>query len=287
MSRISFLGLGAMGRRMARRLVDAGHDVTVWNRSSAPLAALQSAGARVASTPREAVEGAEFVIAMVLDDTASGQVWLDPAGGAAAALQPGAIALESSTLTPAWVQALGTALAARGVALVDAPVVGSRPQAESGQLIHLVGGDAAPVAAVRPLLGALGAAVHHVGPAGAGAWLKLAVNALFATQVVAVAEQLALLRRAGLDVDRLWETLRTLPVVSSAAVAAGTLMLAGEDRPQAPVDLIAKDLAYALQSATGPGAALPLTAAVKERFDTAASRGFGAANLVAVAHLYD
>ena len=286
MSRITFLGLRAMGRRMAQRLIDAGHTVTVWNRSDAAATALQAHGALVAASPREAAEGAEFVIAMVYDDIASRQVWLDPVAGAALGMAATAIAIESSTLTPAWVIELGQALRARGVELVDAPVAGSRPQAEAGQLIYMVGGTPQAVAAASPVLAHMGGGVHHVGGPGSGAWLKLSVNALFAAQVAAMAEQLSLLRGAGLDPDVALAALRAMPVTSPAAAGAAALMLAANYTPQAPVDLIAKDLEYALQSAAQLGRELPVTAIVHARLRAASAAGFGGENLVAIAKLY-
>lgn len=286
MTRITFLGLGAMGKRMAQRLLAAGHSVTVWNRTPAAAATLVEAGAHWADTPRQAAEGAEVVWAMVFDDSASRQVWLDPATGAALSLRSGVIAIESSTLTPAWVHELGEALAALGAGFVDAPVAGSRPQADAGQLVFMVGGEAMTLDAVRPLLAALGPAVHHLGPLGSGAWLKLSVNALLATQVAAVAEQLNLLRRAGLDPQRALDALRAMPVMSPAAAGAGALMLAGNYAPQAPVDLIAKDLAYALAAAVTAGAALPVTAVVRNRFAATQAAGWGGDNIVAIHKLF-
>jgi 3-hydroxyisobutyrate dehydrogenase len=286
MSRISFLGLGAMGQRMARRLIEAGHDLTVWNRSPGPTEAFTAAGARAAATPREAAEGAQIVWSMVYDDTASRQVWLDPVHGAASALAADAIAVESSTLSPAWIGELHAALSARGQALIDAPVSGSRLQADAGQLIFLVGGDKPRLDALRPALAALAGAVHHVGPSGSGAWLKLAVNALFATQVVAMAELLSLLRHAGLDLPRTFDALRTLPVTSPAAAGSAALMLAGNFSPMASVDLIAKDLGYVIGSAANGHTTLPLTAAVRLRLQQTHDAGFGQENVVAVAKLY-
>lgn len=283
MTRIAFLGLGAMGRRMATRLLAAGHDVAVWNRSPQAAAPLQALGARLAATPRAAAAGAEVAIAMVFDDEASRRVWLDPHDGALAGLAQSAVAIESSTVTPAWIGELAQAAHGRGVAVVDAPVAGSRPQAEAGQLIFMAGGSDEVVMRIRPLLLAMGSALHHVGATGSGAWLKLAVNALFGTQVAAMAEVLAQLRSADVDAARALEALRAMPVTSPAAAAAAGLMLAADYRPQAPVDLIAKDLGYALASSTQP---LPLTRAVAERFATARAAGYGRDNLVAVARLY-
>lgn len=287
MTRIALLGLGAMGRRMARRLLDAGHELTVWNRSAGPGDALVAAGARSAATPREAAQGADVVWSMVYDDTASRQVWLDSAHGAAGSLSADAIAVESSTLSTAWIAELGRALAPTGAAFIDAPVAGSRPQAEAGQLIFMVGGVADAVDRLRPILAAVGSAVHHVGPTGSGTSLKLVVNTLFATQVAAMAEQLAVLRKSGVELPGALAALRAMPVTSPAAAGAASLMLAHNYSPQAPVDLIAKDLGYALDSGTQCGADMPLTKAVRARFADAHAAGFGAENIVAIAKLYD
>lgn len=287
MSSIAVLGLGAMGIRMATRLIAAGHAVTVWNRSPQAAEPLRALGATVANTPRSAAQGAEMVIAMVFDDAASRTVWLAENTGALGGLSAGALAVESSTLTPAWLHELGAAVTARGAAFIDAPVAGSRPQVEAGQLIFMAGGEAAAIERARPVLLQLDGALHHVGPLGSGAWLKLAVNSLFATQVAAMAEQLALLRAAGLDLERALAALKAMPVTSPAAGGAATLMLARNFAPQFPVDLIVKDLGYAVRSAERVGASSPLTAAVAERYKAASASGFGAENLVAVSKLHD
>lgn len=285
MTRIAFLGLGAMGSRMATRLLAAGHALTVWNRSAGAADALRARGAAVAASPRAAAAQAEVVFAMLFDDAASRSAWLDAEQGAAQSLAPGTLAVETSTLSPAWTATLNTALAQRGVRFVDAPVAGSRPQAEAGQLIFLTGGSAADVEALRPLLTALGTAVHHVGPSGAGATLKLAANALFATQVAAMAELLRFVERAGLDAPRALEALRSLPITSPAAAGVAALTLARNFQPQAPVALLAKDLGYALDAARAAGAALPTTEAVEALFRRAAREGLGCENLNAVARL--
>lgn len=286
MTRITVLGLGAMGSRIATRLLASGHAVTVWNRSPQATAPLRALGALVAGTPIQAVESADIVISMVFDDAASRAVWLDEPTGALAGLAPNALAIESSTLTPAWLHELGAEMKARNLAFVDAPVAGSRPQADAGQLIFMAGGEAAAIERARPILLQLGGALHHVGPLGSGAWLKLVVNAMFATQVAAMAEQLALLRAAGVDAERALGALKAMPVLSAAAGGAATLMLARNYTPQAPVDLISKDLTYALSSAERVGTVLPVTTAVAQRFMAASVAGFGQENLVAVMKLH-
>src|SRR5688500_11742318 len=142
MRRIGFLGLGTMGTGMVGRLLDAGHGVVVWNRTAGRTEPLRQKGATIASSPREAAAGADVVIGMVADDRASRAVW-DGEHGAVRGLTAGSVAIECSTLSPGWVEELAALVQARGAAFLDAPVTGSKPQAANGELLFLVGGDAA------------------------------------------------------------------------------------------------------------------------------------------------
>jgi 3-hydroxyisobutyrate dehydrogenase len=281
--RIAILGLGAMGSRMALRLLRAGHQVSVYNRSAGPLHDLVAAGAVAGRTPREAVESAGIVIATVRDDEASRAIWCDEKDGALKGLDAGAIAIESSTLTPGWVKELAEQVQMTGAAFLDAPVVGSRPQADAGQLIHLVGGDAEVFDRARDALAAIGGAAHHVGRVGAGATLKLAVNALFDIQVAAVAELLAMLSRSDCCSAAAPAALASLPVTSPAARGALALMQSRSDAPLFPIDLVEKDFVYALDQ---PGAVLPMTRAGHECFAKAKAEGLAALNMTAIARLY-
>lgn len=284
MSNVAVLGLGAMGSRMAAALLRAGHAVTVWNRTAARADGL--VGARLAASPRAAVAGAEVAIAMLRDDTASRAVWLDPAAGALGGLAQGAIAIECSTLTPAWIAELAETAGGHGVGFLDAPVLGSRPQAEAAQLIHLVGGDAAVLARAEPILRAIGGTIHHAGRAGAGAALKLAANTLFAIQVAAMAEVIGLLRGSGVEVAQAIDILGATPVASPAAKGAGAAMLAGAFAPLFPVDLVEKDLAYAAQAADAGGRRMPLAAAARQVMQAAIAQGLGDDNLTGIVRLY-
>jgi 3-hydroxyisobutyrate dehydrogenase len=285
LAKISILGLGAMGSRMATNLIKAGHQVTVWNRSPQAARALTDAGARSAQTPKEAASDADFVIAMVRDNDASRQVWLDPDTGALEGLSAGAIAIESSTLTAEWIRELGAQMAERGRSLLEAPVVGSTPQAEAAQLIYLVGGDADIFARTQAVLKAMGSAVHHVGPLGAGALAKLATNTLLGIQVTALAELIGMLKRSDADVARVLEAVATTPAWSMVAGRVSGLMLAGNFTPQFPIDLIEKDFGYTLQAA-GSDAAAPTIAAARGVFRTAIERGFGDDNMTGVIKLF-
>jgi len=282
-TKISMLGLGAMGARMARRLLDAGAELTVYNRTARRTAPLGDAGARVATTPREAVTGAAVVIACVTDDEASRSLWLDEADGALAGLADGAIAIESSTLTPGWVTELGGAMRDAGARFLDAPVLGSRPQAEAGALVHLVGGAPEDVDAAREVLGHVGGALHHVGPVGAGARFKLCANVLFGVQIAALAEALAILDRGGVDASRALEVLGTLPITSAAMKGVGGLIAAERWAPMFPIDLVEKDFRYAIVQAERLGARAPVTRAVREVYEGARADGLGGENIHAVA----
>src|SRR5918996_2950937 len=151
MQSVALLGTGTMGGRMAARLAQAGHPLTVWNRNRTRAEPFASLGARVADSPRAAAAGADVIIAMVADDDASRAVWLGDSGALAGA-RPGAVLIESSTLTPAWIRELATAAAERHCEFLDAPVTGSRTQAAAGELLFLVGGAAAAVERVRGVL---------------------------------------------------------------------------------------------------------------------------------------
>lgn len=279
MTRIAFLGLGAMGARMAAALIEGGHDVTVWNRSEGPAARL---GAATAATPRAAAEGAAVVISMVWDDAASEAVWLDPSGGALAGMTDGAVGVEASTVSPGHVMRLHAAAAARGLRFIDAPLAGSRPQAEARQLIFMAGGEAGALRAVEPVLLEMGAAVHHAGGPGAGSTVKLMVNALFAAQLAMLGELIGMAARNGLDPARVVEIIGATPVASPAAKVAAAAMLAGNFAPAAPIELIAKDLALA----AAMGGDLPLTEAAGAIYRAAVAEGYGADNVTGIVRRY-
>lgn len=283
--RIAFLGLGAMGSRMAARLLLAGHAVTVWNRRPAAAAPLVAAGARQALSPREAAVGADFVISMVRDDAAAQQVWCDPEQGAMITIKPGAVAIESSTLSPGAIRQLASAASVAGVHLLDAPVSGSRPAAKAGQLVYLVGGDADTFRRAEPVLLAMGASVRHVGPVGHGTLAKLVTNTLLGLHVTALAELIGLLRHQGVAPDAVLQAVAATPVWAPVDHYLSGSMLAGDFQPQFPVALMAKDFGYALDAAGG-ATRLPLASAALSVLTEALRQGLGDANMTAVAQLY-
>jgi 3-hydroxyisobutyrate dehydrogenase len=285
-TQVAVLGLGAMGSRMVASLLKVGYRVTVYNRSPEPAQAVAKLGANAALSARAAVRDADFVIAMLRDDDASKSVWTDPEHGALAGMRAGAVAIDSATLTPGWVRELSAACKKRGVGFVEAPVAGSRPQADAGQLIYFLGGDLNAVETARPLLMAMGQAAHHVGPAGTAAVVKLLVNAMLGVQVAALAEFFGWVRKSGLDPQQVLEILGHTPVISPAAKAAATAMLTGQFAPMFPLELVEKDFGYAAQTAQEANAPVPVMNCVHQVLAAATAHGLAAQNITALARLY-
>jgi 3-hydroxyisobutyrate dehydrogenase len=269
MGRVAVLGLGLMGAGMARRLIAGGFDVAVWNRSAAKAEPLAAAGARVAATPAAAADGADVVVAMLADDDASRAAWLG-ADGALAAMPAGAVAVESSTLTLDWIRTLGAAASARGIELLDAPVTGSRQQAEEGSLRFLVGGTADALERARPAFDAMGSEASHLGPGGSGALFKLVNNFLCGVQVASLAEAVTMVERSGMDASRIVPLLTAGAPGSPIVKMIAERMVARDYEPRFFLPLMAKDLAYARAAFAEQGLELASAAAALARFDAAA-----------------
>jgi 3-hydroxyisobutyrate dehydrogenase len=281
MNSIAFLGLGTMGSGMASRLVAAKFDVTVWNRTRARAEALVALGARVASSPRDAALGADVVISMLADDQASRSVWLSD--GAASRAKRGAIFVECGTVSPGWVTELQARAAERGCEVVDAPVTGSKAAAAAGTLLFLAGGDAAVVEQVRPILSVMGSrGVLHVGPIGSGARMKLINNFVSGVQAAALAEALALVERLGLDPAAAFSVLADGAPGSPLVKAVGPRMLARDYAVNFRLELMHKDLTYAMAEGARAGVPLTTAAAARERFAQAIASGAGAMDFSAV-----
>lgn len=232
MARVAFIGLGGMGSRMARRLVEAGNELTVWNRTRERAGAL---GAVVAATPAEAVAGAEVAITMVADPAALAAVTEGPEGVAAGARQ-GTTVIEMSTVGPAAIRRLAQVLDAD---LLDAPVLGSLSEAEAGTLTVFVGGDEEVFARRRGLLEVLGKPLY-VGPSGSGAAAKLVANSTLFTTIVALGEALALADALGLSRERAFEVLAPTPLGAQAERRRAAIE-SGEFPARFPLRLARKD----------------------------------------------
>ncbi|NWG17742.1 MAG: NAD(P)-dependent oxidoreductase [Chloroflexi bacterium] len=282
MQKVTLLGLGIMGQGLAGNLLSKGFELTVWNRTAAKAEVLTARGAKLADTPRQAAAGAEVVIAAVGDDAASRAVWLG-ADGALAGAASGAVLVECSTLSPAWVQELAGLAAQRGCDFLDAPMAGSKDAAAHAQISLLVGGQAAALERARPALEAISRRVEHLGPSGAGATWKLVYNMMIAVQVAALSEGLALAEAAGLDMERV------VPLILSGATSSQIvqsklprMVERRYDDTEFALKWMQKDVRYAVELAQAAGVPLQTAAAAIAVMQAAREKGLDDGDFAAV-----
>jgi 3-hydroxyisobutyrate dehydrogenase len=248
-----------MGVGMAHRLLHAGHDLRVYNRTGSKATDLERAGARRCLTPREACTDAQAVFAMTADDTSSRAVWSGPDGILDARLASRALAIECSTLSCSWVMELAAQARARNLRYLDAPVTGLPDNAAAGTLTLLVGADAADLDSARPVLNVIADRILHFGAVGCGTAYKLIVNLIGAVQIASLAEGLALAERAGLDLETVASAIAT-GQAASPQVVRNARRIVDDDHGQnvvfTPV-LRLKDVDYALKLAQQLGMHAP------------------------------
>jgi 3-hydroxyisobutyrate dehydrogenase len=244
---------------MAQRLLNAGHDLRVYNRTRSKATILREAGARVCDTPLEACAGATAVIAMTADDASSRAVWLGADGVLAAQFASRAFAIECSTLSYDWVMELSAEAQARGLRYIDAPVTGLPEHAAEGTLMVLAGADTTDLDSARTLLGVISKRILRFGEVGLGTAYKLIINMIGAVQIASVAEGLAIAERAGIDLAVVVEAIATGQAASPQVVRNANRMVAGDHEQNvvfAPV-LRLKDVDYALKLAGRLGIGSP------------------------------
>lgn len=280
-TKVALLGLGTMGSGMAGQLLAKGFPLSVYNRSAAKAAPLRAAGARVGSTPADAVKDAGVIVSMLSDDDSSRELWVGTNGALGAAKQ-GAILVESGTVTVEWITELDKAAKARGCKLLDAPVTGSRAAAQDGELNFLVGGDAETLERARPVLDAMGQSVTLVGPSGSGARLKLINNFLCGAQLASLAEAVGWIERSGLDLEKSFEVLNGGAPGSPMLKAMSGRMAKREYGVNFALHLLAKDMRYAQQDASGNGVDLVTVSPVRELLQRAEKLGFGEQDMSSV-----
>jgi len=263
-----------MGSGMARRLLGAGFPLAVYNRDAAKAGPFGAEGARVAASPKEAAGGADIIVSMVADDAASRGVWLG-GNGALAGARAGAVLIESSTLSVDWVKELAGLAKERGLEFIDAPVTGSKPQAASGELCFLVGGQAETLEKARPALQAMSRAVIHLGPIGSGALLKLINNFLGGVQTASLAEAVSMVERGGLNREKAMEVLKNGAPGSPMLKVLSDRMTSNDYRPNFLTRLMAKDLTYAIDEARKHSLELTTAKAALEVFKNAVAQGHG------------
>jgi 3-hydroxyisobutyrate dehydrogenase-like beta-hydroxyacid dehydrogenase len=279
--KIAFLGLGKMGAAMARHLLNAGHEVTVWNRDPAKGEAFAALGAIVANSPAEAAEGKEVILSMLFDDAANEAVLLGE-DGALKTLAAGALHIASSTISVALSKRLAAAHAERGQQYVAAPVFGRPNIAEDGKLWIVAAGAEDAVAKARPLLEAFSRGISVVGsePSQAHA-VKLAGNLLITMMIQSLSEAFVFAEASGIDPAVLLETVNSALFQSSFYAAYGKVMLAPPAAPGATISLGVKDLSLFLEAASSSGVHPTLANRMADRFAEAIANGLANADWAA------
>ncbi|HEV2439361.1 MAG TPA: NAD(P)-dependent oxidoreductase [bacterium] len=260
--RVGFAGLGAMGSRMARRLLDRGYPVVVYNRTPARAEPLRPAGAVLCDTPAAVAGHSDTVLYSLADDGAVRDVVLG-AGGLLAGARAGTVFIDLSTVLPETSRAVSSAAGPKGVAVLDAPVSGSTPQVEQGALVIFVGGDRKVYEGQAPLLDVLGRH-HYMGGHGAGTTMKLVANTLLGLGMEALAEATALGRKGGLDATVMLDTLAETSVVSPSQKSKFDNMMRGEYPPAFALRLMSKDFGLVLRLAESLSVAMPAAAAARQ-----------------------
>jgi 3-hydroxyisobutyrate dehydrogenase len=274
MTDVAFIGLGAMGSRMAMNLHHAGFALRVWNRDRTKAHAFADAGVRIVDSPGDAAQGAPFVLSMVADDLATRDVMLG-ASGIIARADPDAIIIDASTNTPGTARDMARAAAARGIRYLDAPVLGSLPQAEAGELVFLVGGDHDAFHRSKPVLDAMSRTSHYLGDSGAGATIKLINNMVAGSLLAVLAEAAQVAEAAHLDPTS------TVAALSDGAAGCRLLksklpkILGRDFRPEFQLELMEKDMRYFLQLAADLDRAAPLASLARSQYEAARRAALG------------
>lgn len=283
---VAFIGLGAMGKPMASRLVDAGYLVTAWNRTPGRANALIKRGARVADSPRDAAAGARVVVLMVADPPAVSAV-LGGDRGVLAAARAGTIVVNTSTIGPADSERFAAQCRERNVPYIESPVMGSIGQATSGTLVAIVSGDTAAIAEVSGMLVVLAKQIIRAGDIGQASTLKLVIDLLVGGTIELLGESIAAAHRAGLPLDLFRETLLSSVLASPFVGYKSPLLFERRYDAQFSTRLMLKDLDLVLASAEQHGLALPATAVIRDQFARAVAAGLGDSNAASVREVMD
>jgi 3-hydroxyisobutyrate dehydrogenase len=281
MTTVAFIGLGAMGSRMAANLLSAGFQLRVWNRDRAKTKPLADKGATPADSPAHAARGAEFVVSIVADDVATRAVMLGEAGVVGAAA-PGTIILDCSTNTPAMAREAAGAAAARRITYLDSPVSGSLPQAQGKELVFMVGGDKAAFDKAQPLFSAMGRMARHMGATGTGATIKLVNNMISASLTATIAEAALVCEAARVDPGAAMEILNEGAAGSRIMKNKLPKIFKRDFTPQFQLELMDKDLRYFLQLAQEVDRAAPIASLVRSQYQASRRAQLGRLDSAAV-----
>jgi 3-hydroxyisobutyrate dehydrogenase-like beta-hydroxyacid dehydrogenase len=258
--KLGFIGLGNMGNRIAKRLLDHGYQLTVYDLDAAKAQALAAQGGIVAKNTLELAGNADVLLSCLTNDEAVESVFTGPQGIFAGA-RPGTIVLEMSTISPETSRELHRLGARGGIEVMDVAISGSTPAAEEGTLTLLVGGNRELFRAAKPIFQAIAKQFHLLGGPGSGTAMKLVVNTLLGVGMQAIAEAVVLGEKAGLDRERLLEVLSKTAVVAPAHVGKLARVAVNDYSPQFPLRLMNKDFELILKAAAGEDVSMPVTEA--------------------------
>ncbi|MEM9819726.1 MAG: NAD(P)-dependent oxidoreductase, partial [Bacteroidota bacterium] len=279
--KVTFIGLGIMGSRMAANLLKNGVDLTVFNRSEEAMNALAKQGAKTAPTAKAAAENADLVITMLSTPEVVASVMMEE-GAVLSVMSPDAIWIDCSTVNPSFTQVAFSAAQAKAIHFVDAPVAGTKPQAENAELVFFVGGAHEMVEKVSPILNLMGKKVMYLGIVGKGASYKMLVNMMLAQSMIVFSEALLLGEKMGFDQELLLNTIPNL-VVSAPFTKFKASMIQSEDYTvQFPLEWMHKDLHLATTTAYELGQPLFLANLAKELFAVAKKEGLGRLDFAAI-----
>jgi 3-hydroxyisobutyrate dehydrogenase-like beta-hydroxyacid dehydrogenase len=281
MANLGFIGLGMMGSRIARRLLDSGHQVSGYNRTRAKAESLIKAGLVWKNSPREVVQAADITFSMVMDTAALLSI-TEGEDGVLAGLTADKIYVDMSTVSPKVIRRLSERVAATGAHLLEAPVSGSLPAAESGTLVLYVGGDAETLERVRPILEQIGQKIIHVGGNGQAIAVKIAINLNLPVQLVSLFEGVLLAERSGIPRAEALDALLNSVAASTAMKYRGPFMLKMPDEVWFSVEMMKKDIQLALELGEETGVALTTVRLVDELLDKAMALGWGKQDFAAL-----
>ncbi|HEY2986813.1 MAG TPA: NAD(P)-dependent oxidoreductase [Candidatus Binatia bacterium] len=273
MANLGFVGLGVMGSRMAKRLLDAGHGVTGYNRTRSKAQWLLDAGMKWGETPRAAAQASEIIFSMVTNTGALKAVALGP-DGIIAGLGAGKIYIDMSTVSPAASREIAAQVAAKGAQMLDAPVSGSVITLEEGKLSIMVGGERSSFERARPILEAIGPKVTYVGGNGLAVSMKIATNLSLAVQMLAFSEGVLLAEKSGIKRETAVEVLLNSVIASPMVKYRGPFVLKMPAEAWFDVNMMQKDLLLALELGRSGDVPLPTTAVTNEMLTTARAMGF-------------
>ncbi len=283
--KIGIIGLGIMGKPMAKNLLKAGYPLWVNNRSRAPMDELAACGATPA-TQKEIGETCDVVLTMLPNSPQVKAVMLG-ANGVASHMKPGSVFIDMSSINPVASKEIAAVLAEKGVEMLDAPVSGGEPKAIDGTLSFMVGGKQEVFDACKPILEAMGSSIVRCGDVGAGNTTKLANQIIVACNIQALAEAMTLAQKAGVDPQLVYEAIRGGLAGSTVMDAKAPMMITGNDKPGFKIDLHIKDLNNALDCAHAVGAPVPMTASVQEILQWLHNHEGGQKDHSAIAQYYE